>query len=201
MAITCHHFVDVRGVVSYSPGAKVGIESWQVVDSGGLVVAEDDAVGSLEHLGTLWERFPICFENLTSFLPWSKHGVNMGWTILRNPVEGESDSQTLRWMWFSAMEDAGGCNSRRPRFSGGMTPFGMCCLCVAVRLGLPWFTFKVFHFFLQSTRQRWSECWPGCWLPLFMGFQSDWPASWCCSAASCLISCHYSIPFIHSGCW
>jgi|Cyp1metagenome_2_1107374.scaffolds.fasta_scaffold11990_8 hypothetical protein len=53
MAITCHHFVDVRGVVSYSPGAKVGIESWQVVDSGGLVVAEDDAVGSLEHLGTL----------------------------------------------------------------------------------------------------------------------------------------------------
>lgn len=36
---------------SYSPGsAKVGIESWQVVDSGGLVVAEDDAVGSLEQL-------------------------------------------------------------------------------------------------------------------------------------------------------
>ena len=63
MAITCHHFVDVRGVVSYSPGAKVGIESWQVVDSGGLVVAEDDAVGSLEHLGTPVELLtPICFE-------------------------------------------------------------------------------------------------------------------------------------------
>ena len=33
-------------------------------------------------------------------------------------------------MWFSAMEDAGGCNSRRPRFSGGMTgmtPKNFCC--------------------------------------------------------------------------
>ena len=144
--------ITVREVVSYSPGPRLVLKAgrwltlvaWlspkmmrsarlgtshstqlELVD--GCLWMFMDVDGCwwmfMDVYGCLWMFMDVDFLNLLwkpdLFLAL-QHGANMEWTNLRNPLVIHSG-----WMWFPA--DTGGCNSSRPRFSGGMSPVGTCC--------------------------------------------------------------------------